>query len=156
MQEVTTEKSNATELPSKCLSTTETEGKAKLIKKIFSPAKVAETKWKDASVSKTEAAELEDEIELQSFGDGGDGVEELKKDILEKGDLSKSDFSEKKKKKPWKCRFCNRRFLSKDLLQVHCKKRHPFKTLDRPMLRGGGDVEEEEEEVVRSGESGQV
>ena len=150
MQDVTTEKSNATELPSKCLSTTETEGKAKLIKKIFSPAKV-DTKWKDASVSKTEAAELEDEIELQSFGDGNDG-QELKKDILENGDLSKSDFSEKKKKKPWKCRFCNRRFLSKDLLQVHCKKRHPFKTLDGPIIRGGGD----EEEVVRSGESVQV
>ena len=154
MQDVTTEKSNATELPSKCLSTTETEGKAKLIKKIFSPAKV-DTKWKDASMSKTEAAELEDEIELQSFGDGSDG-QELKKEILENGDLSKSDFSEKKKKKPWKCRFCNRRFLSKDLLQVHCKKRHPFKTLDGPIIRGGGDVEEEEEEVVRSGESVQV
>ena len=156
MQEVTTEKSNATELPSKCLSTTETEGKAKLIKKIFSPAKVADTKWKDASMSKTEAAELEDEIELQSFGDGSDGVEELKKDILDNGDLSKSDFSEKKKKKPWKCRFCNRRFLSKDLLQIHCKKRHPFKTLDGPIIRRGDDVEEEEEEVVRSGESVQV
>ena len=152
MQEVTTEKSNATELPSKCLSTTETEGKAKLIKKIFSPAKV-DTKWKDASMSKTEAAELEDEIELQSFGDGSDG-QELKKDILENGDSPKSDFSEKKKKKPWKCRFCNRRFLSKDLLQVHCKKRHPFKTLDGPIIRGGGDVEEEE--VVRTGESVQV
>ena len=151
MQDVTTEKSNATELPSKCLSTTETEGKAKLIKKIFSPAKV-DTKWKDASMSKTEAAELEDEIELQSFGDGSDGVEELKKDILDNGDLLKSDFCEKKKKKPWKCRFCNRRFLSKDLLQVHCKKRHPFKTLDGPIIRGGGD----EEEVVRSGESVQV
>ena len=149
MQEVTTEKSNSTELPSKCLSTTETEGKAKLIKKIFSPAKV-DTKWKDASMSKTEAAELEDEIELQSFGDGSDG-QELKKDILENG-----ESSEKKKKKPWKCRFCNRRFLSKDLLQVHCKKRHPFKTLDGPMFRSGGDVEEEEEEVVRSGESVQV
>ena len=121
MQEVTTE--NSTELPSKCLSTTETEGKAKLIKKIFSPAKV-DTKWKDASMSKTEAAELEDEIELQSFGDG----QELKKDILENGDLSKSESSEKRKKRPWKCRFCNRRFPSKDLLQVHFKKRHPFKT----------------------------
>ena len=145
-------KSNSTELPSKCLSTTETEGKAKLIKKIFSPAKV-DTKWKDASMSKTEATELEDEIEL-SFGDGGDG-QKLKKDILENGDLSKSDSSEKKKKKPWKCRFCNRRFLSKDLLQVHCKKRHPFKTLDGPMFRSGYDVEEEED-VVRSGESVQV
>ena len=155
MQEVTTEKSNSTEVPSKCLSTTETQGKAKLIKKIFSPAKVADTKWKDASMSKTEAAELEDEIELQSFRDGNDG-QELKKDILENGDLSKSDFSEKKKKKPWKCRFCNRRFLSKDLLQVHCKKRHPFKTLDGPIIRRGDDVEEEEEEVVRSGESVQV
>ena len=151
MQEVTTEKSNSTELPSKCLSTTETEGKAKLIKKIFSPAKV-DTKWKDASMSKTEAAELEDEIELQSFRD----EQELKKDILENGDPLKSDSSEKKKKKPWKCRFCNRRFLSKDLLQVHCKKRHPFKTLDGPMFRSGGDVEEEEEEVARSGESVQV
>ena len=154
MQEVTTENSNSTELPSKCLSTTETEGKAKLIKKIFSPAK-ADIKWKDASMSKTEAAELEDEIELQSFGDGSDG-QELKKDILENGDLPKSEFSEKKKKKPWKCRFCNRRFLSKDLLQVHCKKRHPFKTLDGPIIRRGDDVEEEEEEVVRSGESVQV
>ena len=154
MQEVTTEKSNSTEVPSKCLSTTETQGKAKLIKKIFSPAK-ADIKWKDASMSKTEAAELEDEIELQSFGDGNDG-QELKKDILENGDLSKSDFSEKKKKKPWKCRFCNRRFLSKDLLQGHCKKRHPFKTLDGPIIRRGDDVEEEEEEVVRSGESVQV
>ena len=153
MQEFVTEKSNSTELPSKCLSTTETEGKAKLIKKIFSPAKV-DTKWKDASMSKTEATELEDEIEL-SFGDGGDG-QKLKKDILENGDLSKSDSSEKKKKKPWKCRFCNRRFLSKDLLQVHCKKRHPFKTLDGPMFRRGGDVEEEEEDMVRSGESVQV
>ena len=151
MQEVTTEKSASTELPSKCLSTTETEGKAKLIKKIFSPAKV-DTKWKDASMSKTEAAELEDEIELQSFGDG----QELKKDILENGDLSKSESSEKRKKRPWKCRFCNRRFPSKDLLQVHFKKRHPFKTLDGPMFRRGGDVEEEEEEVVRSGESVQV
>ena len=154
MQEVTTEKSNATELPSKCLSTTETEGKAKLIKKIFSPAKV-DTKWKDASMSKTEAAELEDEIELQSFGDGSDG-QELEKDILENGDPPKSDFSEKKKKKPWKCRFCNRRFLSKDLLQVHCKKRHPFKTLDGPIIRSGDDVEEEEMQVVTSGESVQV
>ena len=154
MQEVTTEKSNSTEVPSKCLSTTETQGKAKLIKKIFSPTKVADTKWKDASVSKTEAAELEDEIELQSFGDGNDG-QELKKDILENGDLSKSDFSEKKKKKPWKCRFCNRRFLSKDLLQGHCKKRHPFKTLDGPIIRSGDDLEEEEV-VVRSGESVQV
>ena len=153
MQEVTTEKSASTELPSKCLSTTETEGKAKLIKKIFSPAKV-DTKWKDASMSKTEAAELEDEIELQSFGDGSDGPE-LKKDILENSDPLKSDSSEKKKKKPWKCRFCNRRFLSKDLLQVHCKKRHPFKTLDGPMFRSGYDVEEEED-VVRSGESVQV
>ena len=150
MQEFVTEKSNSTELPSKCLSTTETEGKAKLIKKIFSPAKV-DTKWKDASMSKTEAAELEDEIELQSFGDG----QELKKDILENGDLSKSESSEKRKKRPWKCRFCNRRFLSKDLLQVHCKKRHPFKTLDGPMFRSGDDVEEEED-VVRSGESVQV
>ena len=154
MQEVTTEKSNSTELPSKCLSTTETEGKAKLIKKIFSPAKV-DTKWKDASMSKTEATELEDEIELLSFGDGSDG-QKLKKDILENGDLSKSDSSEKKKKKPWKCRFCNRRFLSKDLLQAHCKKRHPFKTLDGPMFRRGDDVEEEEEDVLRSGESEQV
>ena len=154
MQEVTTEKSNATELPSKCLSTTETEGKAKLIKKIFSPAKV-DTKWKDASMSKTEAAELEDEIELQSFGDGSDGFE-LKKEILANGDLSKSDSSEKKKKKPWKCRFCNRRFLSKDLLQVHCKKRHPFKTLDGPIIRSGDDVEEEEMHVITSGESVQV
>ena len=153
MQEVTTEKSNSTEVPSKCLSTTETQGKAKLIKKIFSPAK-ADIKWKDASMSKTEAAELEDEIELQSFGDGNDG-QELKKDILENGDLSKSDFSEKKKKKPWKCRFCNRRFLSKDLLQGHCKKRHPFKTLDGPIIRSGDDLEEEEV-VVRSGESVQV
>ena len=153
MQEVIT-KSKSIELPSKCLSTTETEGKAKLIKKIFSPAKV-DTKWKDASnMSKTEAAELEDEIELQSFGDGSDG-QELKKDILENSDPPKSDSSEKKKKKPWKCRFCNRRFLSKDLLQVHCKKRHPFKTLDGPMFRSGGDVQEEEE-VVRSGESVQV
>ena len=151
MQEVTTEKSASTELPSKCLSTTETEGKAKLIKKIFSPAKV-DTKWKDASVSKTEAAELEDEIELQSFRD----EQELKKDILENGDPLKSDSSEKKKKKPWKCRFCNRRFLSKDLLQVHCKKRHPFKTLDGPMFRRGDDVEEEEDDVLRSGESEQV
>ena len=150
MQEVTTEKSASTELPSKCLSTTETEGKAKLIKKIFSPAKV-DTKWKDASMSKTEAAELEDEIELQSFGDG----QELKKDILENGDLSKSESSEKRKKRPWKCRFCNRRFPSKDLLQVHFKKRHPFKTLDGPMFRSGYDVEEEED-VVRSGESVQV
>ena len=147
--QVTTEKSNSTEPPPKCLSTTETEGKAKLIKKIFSPAKV-DTKWKDASMSKTEAAELEDEIELQSFGDGSDG-QELKKDILENG-----ESSEKKKKKPWKCRFCNRRFLSKDLLQVHCKKRHPFKTLDGPTFQRGDDVEEEEEDVLRSGESKQV
>ena len=147
-------KSNSTELPPKCLSTTETEGKAKLIKKIFSPAKV-DTKWKDASMPKTEAAELEDEIELQSFGDGSDGPE-LKKHILENGDPPKSDSCEKKKKKPWKCRFCNRRFLSNDLLQVHCKKRHPFKTLDGPMFRSGGETEEEEEEVVRSGESVQV
>ena len=154
MQEVTTEKSNSIELPSKCLSTTETEGKAKLIKKIFSPAKV-DTKWKDASMSKTEAAELEDEIELQSFGDGNDG-QELEKDILDNGDPPKSESSEKKKKKPWKCRFCNRRFLSKDLLQVHCKKRHPFKTLDGPMFRRRGDVEEEEMYVVTSGESVQV
>ena len=137
---------------SKCLGTTETEGKAKLIRKIFSPSKV-ETKPKDVS-SKMENGkeekedEVEDEIELQSLGDqGGEGRKNASlndEKVSRKSDPS--DLKTVKKKKPWKCHFCNKRFLSKNILKLHSQKRHPFKTLDGTIFRSGDG--EEEKSVV--------
>ena len=134
------------------MATTETEGKAKLIRKIFSPAKVDAAKTKDV-LSKmengNEEEEVVDEIELQSFG--GRGGEVSKKGSLKEENVSgkgddptemKTKGLALKKKKPWKCRFCNKRFLSKNILKFHSQKRHPFKTLDGTIFRSG-DVGEE-------------
>ena len=107
--------------PSISKVTTETEGKAKLIKKIFSPVKV-DVKPKDVSPPK-----VEDEIDLRYFRDAHNSSVTERKLFSE---METKELTVKKKKKPWKCRFCRKRFLSKINLKIHSRKRHPFKSLD--------------------------
>ena len=140
---------------SKCLATTETEGKAKLIKKIFSPTKVdakpkdISTKMESGKVEKEE--EVEDEIDLQSLGERGKKKGSLKdenvsRELFRKSDPSDMETNGSVKEKPWRCPFCDKQFSSKNILKLHCQKRHPFKTLDGILFRSGDGGEETEGE----------